>query len=116
MELVVTPPGIREACVLTSIRSASIQKITLIYQFSPGRDRIDWEIFDEPLCLLVDQLGCTHRLEVYFKIIAEGVVEVDQATEMVRIVDSLVGFRERGQIRLVWMDLDEGKSDVYEPR
>ena len=96
LELVVSSPGIIEAAILSSVRSTGIQKVSLVYHFfvsSRPRRVIDWKIFDEPLCHLVDQLGCARRLGVDFRIITKGVMETG---EVARVLDSLAGFREKG--------------------
>ena len=117
--MVIRPPGIKEADILSSVHSTGIQKVTLVYRFFPSlaQQGIDWEIFDGPLRRLVDQLRCTHRLEVDFRIIAErGVTETDEVErfvdEILTVVDALAGFREKGQIRIFWVV--QGESvEVY---
>ena len=77
----------------------------------------DWKVFDGPLCRVIDQLGCTRRLEVDIRIIAEGVTRTseDNGVTVKTVVDSLAGFREKGHIRVVWVSQDKSESVVYPP-
>ena len=107
-------PGTEEVDILSSITSAGIQKISLTYRrpawiFS-SRD-IDWEVFDEPLCRLVDRSGRTCELEVDFRILGAG----DGEAEATAIENSLVKFREKGRIRVVWVGRDGSERVVYPP-
>lgn len=107
-----------EAEILSSITSASMEKVTLVYLclawgFS-WRD-INWETLNGPLCQLADQSGCTRKLEVDFRIMCAGVVEVDGGAGLVTIADSLARFREKGKIRVAWVGPD-GRENVVYPR
>ena len=109
-------PGTEEVDILSSITSASIQKISLTY-WRPGwtssqrNSDIDWEVFDGPLCRLVDLSRHTRELEVDFRVAGAG----DQEAEVTVIANSLVNFREKGRIRVVWVGLDGNERVVYPP-
>ena len=108
--------GTEEVDILSSITSASIQKISLTYwcpdRISSQRNRdIDWEVFDGPLCRLVDLSRRTRELEVDFKVSGTGDVEAEATV----IANSLVRFREKGQIRVVRVDRDGSERVVYPP-
>ena len=100
LELAVGFLGFKEVAVLSSITSTRIQKVTLVFQHS--WHNVNWKIFDKPLCRLADQLGCAHRLEVDIRTI------VTEVGEVAKIVDSLAGFREKGEIRVVRVRRGEG--------
>ena len=106
LELAVKPPGIIEAAILSSVRSTGIQKVSLVHF---PRHVIDWKIFDKPLCRLAE---CTRGLDVDFRIIS---MEVREARKVARIVDSLVEFREKGQMRVVWVGPGGNESIAYPP-
>lgn len=110
------PPGGVEAEILSSIRSTGIRKVILVYRLWVPRNfkyDVDWDSFDKPLCRLVDQSECTRRLEVDIQIAAKRITEAQKDTEVARIVDSLAGFREKGQLRIVWVGQNESESVVY---
>ena len=102
-------PGTEEVDILSSITSASIRKVTLVRDSSWYN--IDCEIFDEPLCRLVDRSGRTCELEVDFRIVGAG----DAEAEATVIANSLVKFREKGRLRVVWVGLDGNERVVYPP-
>ena len=116
-----TYPGIGTGVILSSITSTNIQKVSLICQ----RHRLDWGLswfdiawafFDPPLCQLIDKSTCTRELEVDVRIMdARDPERVEYARAMM-MVDSLVGFREKGgQIRIVCVDPDGSESVIYPP-
>ena len=110
-------PGTGGVKTLSSVTSTCIQKVSLIYLYrtrGPSWLDITWQIFDAPLCQLIDQSRCT--LEVDFRIVgARGVQRVECSRAMV-IVDSLVGFREKGgQIRVVHVGSGGSESVLYPP-
>jgi len=63
---------------------------------------------------LVDRLRRTHELEVDFRILGAGEMKGDE-TEPTVIPNSLVRFREKGRIRVIWVDPDESERVVYPP-
>ena len=72
---------------------------------------MDWEVFDGPLCRLVDLSRGTCELEVDFRIVGGG----DAEAEATAIANSLVKFREKGQIRVVRVGRDGSERAVYPP-
>jgi len=101
--------------LISSITSTSIRKVTFVHgtplRGLPRRDA-DWGILDDPLCQLVDKLGCNHELEVNLRFRDIGVMEVDEETRELRILNSLAKFREKGRIRVVLVDVDHGSETV----
>ena len=74
---------------------------------------MDWEVFDRPLCRLVDLSRGTRGLEVDFRIVGAGDAEAE--AEVTAITNSLVKFREKGQIRVVRVGRDGSERAVYPP-
>ena len=72
---------------------------------------MDWEVFDRPLCRLVGLSRPTCGLEVDFRIVGAG----DAEAEATAIANSLVKFREKGQIRVVRVGRDGSERAVYPP-
>ena len=107
-----TQPGVEAVKILSSVTSTGMQKVSLSYLLIPFG--IAWEIFDAPLCQLIDQSRCT--VEVDFRIMdTRGVRGEGCIGEMV-IVRSLVGFRERGgRIRVVRVGPHGSESVWYPP-
>ena len=106
-----TFPGFKEVDILSSVTSTSIQKISLVHRHLDPY--IAWSCFDKPLCRLANELGCTHKLEVDFRISVEGVVETGEDIAVAGIADNLSGFREKGQLRVVLVGPDESESVIY---
>ena len=63
---------------------------------------------------MADRLGHPRELEVDFRILDAGDVKGDE-TEPTVIADSLVRFREKGRIRVIWVDPDESERVVFPP-
>ena len=108
--------GTEEVDILSSITSASIRKVSLTYWRTARNSswsNINCGIFDEPLCRLADRLGRTRELEVDFRIVDAGDLKADDETEVAAIADSLIEFREKGQIRVVRVELDGSESVLY---
>jgi len=115
LEVATTYPGIEEVHLISSITSTSIRKVTFVHETLPRglpRRDADWGILDDPLCQLVDRLGYKHELEVNLRFEVAGVMEVDEETRELRIVNSLARFREKGRIRVVLVDVDHGSETV----
>ena len=107
-------PGDKETEIVSSVTSASIRKVSLVDRRSnvgPTWGDVNWGVFDEPLCRLVDRLGSAHELEVEI-LISGGSAYKDIDPEV--IVGSLAAFREKGRIRVVWTCPD-GRAHVIYP-
>ena len=76
----------------------------------PQRDA-DWEIFDDPLCRLVDQSECKREVEVDFRFANAAAMRKNVEARAVKIVNSLPKFREKGRVR-VWIDADDGSERI----
>ena len=63
---------------------------------------------------MVDRLRRTRELEVDFRILDAGEMKGDEI-EPTLIPNSLVRFREKGRIRVVWVDRNESERVVYPP-
>lgn len=118
VELVVTYPGNNEINILSSITSTNIRRISLVclcsaWDFS-WRD-INWEIFDESLCRLADQLGRTHELEVDFRVDGRAAMHIHEGTGLVVVVDSFARLREKGKLKVVWVGPGGRECVVYPP-
>lgn len=112
-----THPGDKETEIISSITSASIQKVSFVYRWStwgPSWRDFNWGAFNEPLCLLVDRLGLTRELEVEILIVDVGGGGAYKDTDPGVIVSSLVAFEKKGRIRLVYEGQD-GRAHVVYP-
>ena len=101
LQIYVKNTGAREANILCSITSASLQKVTIICEddsLSRMWGKIDWGIFDDPLCRLADQLKCEDELEVIFWFMERYKDSVE------RIVGSFPRFREKGRMEFIGME------------
>jgi len=108
-----------EANILASITSTRIQKITFVHRpslWDSLQQEVDWEIweiFDDPLCQLVEQSECGRELEVDFRFVGVRVMRADGETRAARIANSLAKFREKGRIRVVCVGLDGDERVFY---
>lgn len=76
-------------------------------------DYLWWEILDEPLRQLADQLGSKRVLEVDFRTADTGVVAAEKRKTEMHIVNSLVTFREKGRLRITRVCSDGSERVVY---
>jgi hypothetical protein len=90
-----SPPDDLDLDLLSSITSTSIEKITFTlsntHRFPP--DHIYWSRVDGRLCQLADRLGRQGRLEIE--------IRVYHLVHDARHTDYLLGFQEKGQVRVV---------------
>ena len=118
LELDMTIHGDKEAEIISSITSSSIRKISLVYRWSVASyswRTTHWGTLNEPLCQLVDRLGSTHGLEVEIRTVDVGGGGTYEDTDLGVIVSSLAAFREKGRIRLVYVDRDKRAHVFYPP-
>ena len=107
--------GDKETEIISSIASPSIRKVTLvtlIYRYLSWND-VNWGVCNEPLCRLAGRLGPTAELEVEIRIVNLGGVSMQESIHLGEIVSSLTAFREKGRIRLVYVDQDKRAHVVY---
>ena len=110
-------PGGAEVDILSSITSTSIQKISLVLQRQHrviSWRGIKWEMFDEPLYRIADRPGRTHKLEVVIRV-KKAVTKVNGSAGLARIADSLARFKEKGHIKVIWLDPSGREHVVYPP-
>ena len=112
LEIPLADPGAEVVKLLSSITSTDIRKVTFVHVPSFRRPP-GWPNLDDPLCQLVGRPGCKHRVEVCFRFLDAGAMEVDGRTGEPRVVKSLTRFKEGGQLRVVWMDPNGGECVVY---
>lgn len=105
-------PGTEVVNLLSSITSASIQKVTFVVS-STLRHIADWRNLNDPLCRLVDQSGYKYEVEVDFQFVDTEAMEVDKVTGQLKIVRSLAKFRKKGQMRVIQVDSGGSRSIIY---
>ena len=113
LEPIVNCPGTEGVNILSSITSTCIKKVSLVYRcvlWRPSWRDINWDIFDEPLYRLVDQLERTHKLKMDFRFVDKGIIEGAGDNELVMTVNCLARFREKDQITVVWVDQDGSEN------
>ena len=112
-------PGTEVANMISSITSTNIRKVTFVQRplkiiGNLPTYGVDWKNLDDPLCWLVDRSGHKHvKVEVDFRFTEVGSMEVDKLTGEFKVVRSLAKFREKGRIRVVWVDPGGSESVVY---
>ena len=100
------------AGLLSSITSTKVRKVRFVHK--PWFPRSSsWGNLDDPLYRFVGRPRCEHEVEVDFRFSDVGAVEVDKQTGEPKIVRSLAKFREKGRMRVVWMDPGGTEHVVY---
>ena len=112
LEIPVSDPGTEVVNLLSSITSASIQKVTFVVS-STLRRIADWRNLNDPLCRLVDQSGYKYEVEVDFQFVDTEAMEVDKVTGQLKIVRSLAKFRKKGQMKVIQVDSGGSRSIIY---
>jgi len=108
----VVNPGAEVTDLLSSITSTKIRKVTFVHVPSSRRS-LGWGNLDDPLCRLIGRPGCKHKVEVDIRFPDAGAVELDEPTAEPKIVRSLAKFREKGRMRVIWMDSGGSEHVVY---
>lgn len=115
LEVTVDCPGEAVTNLISSVTSTSIRKITFVHRPYPGTlwYSTSWKCLDNPLCRLVDQSGRGHEMEVDFRFTETRAMGLDKLTGELKIVELFVKFREKGRMRVVWVDPGGSEHVVY---